>query len=144
MPPMASVKFRPNQGEMDAPSVAAATAFPVMRVEEMYYIRMEAAAQQDAAKGKELLELFMKTRDPKYTCKATSKEDIIKEIYFQKCIDLWGEGIAFLRYEAFELLFDSWLSWHKPFCRCSHQYKWPPCYNQLPFLSYRGREQYSS
>lgn len=50
MPPMASVKFRPNQGEMDAPSVAAATAFPVMRVEEMYYIRMEAAAQQDAAR----------------------------------------------------------------------------------------------
>ena len=95
MPPMASVKFRPNQGEMDAPSVAAATAFPVMRVEEMYYIRMEAAAQQDAAKGKELLELFMKTRDPKYTCKATSKEDIIKEIYFQKSIDLWGEGITF-------------------------------------------------
>lgn len=95
MPPMASVKFRPNQGEMDAPSVAAATAFPVMRVEEMYYIRIEALAQQDAEKGKELLELFMRTRDPKYTCKATSKEDIIKEIYFQKSIDLWGEGITF-------------------------------------------------
>ena len=37
----------------------------------------------------------MKTRDPKYTCKATSKDDIIKEIYFQKSIDLWGEGITF-------------------------------------------------
>ena len=95
MPALASVKFRPNKGDMTTPSIAAATAFPIMRVEEMYYIRMEAAAQQDPAKGKELLEMFMRTRDPKYTCDATSKDDIIKEIYFQKCIDLWGEGITF-------------------------------------------------
>ena len=93
--PYSSIKFRPNEGEADDYKTACATAIPVMRVEEMYLIEAEATAHTDAAKGKELLELFMKTRDPKYTCKATSKEDIIKEIYFQKSIDLWGEGITF-------------------------------------------------
>lgn len=95
MPELASVKFRPNAGEMNAYTIAAATAYPIMRVEEMYYIQAEAAAHQNAEQGKSLLEAFMKTRDPQYTCKATSQEDIIEEIYFQKSIELWGEGISF-------------------------------------------------
>lgn len=95
MPTLASVKFRPNQGNMDDPTIAGAVAFPIMRVEEMYYIQAEAAAHQNAAQGKTLLETFMRTRDPQYTCSATSQEDVIREIYFQKSIELWGEGLTF-------------------------------------------------
>ena len=67
-----------------------------MRVEEMYFIEAEAAAHQDAARGKQLLESFMKTyRDSKYSCKVSSTDDVVEEIVFQKRIELWGEGQTF-------------------------------------------------
>lgn len=91
-----SVKFRPANGEMDDYLVGASTAYPLMRVEEMYFIQAEATAHFSAAEGKNLVEKFMKTnRDPNYTCDATSQEDIIDEIVFQKRVELWGEGQTF-------------------------------------------------
>ena len=67
-----------------------------MRVEEMYFIEAEAVAHTNAAKGKELLETFMKTyRYPKYTCKVSSTDDVVEEIVFQKRVELWGEGQTF-------------------------------------------------
>ena len=95
-PDYASVKFRPGQGNADDKTVGAASAFPIMRVEEMYFIEAEAAAHQDAARGLKLLTDFMKKyRDRKYRTLATSKEDIIDEIVFQKRVELWGEGLTF-------------------------------------------------
>lgn len=95
-PDYASVKFRPGQGNADDNTVGAASAFPIMRVEEMYFIEAEAAAHQDAARGLKLLTDFMKKyRDRKYRTLATSKEDIIDEIVFQKRVELWGEGLTF-------------------------------------------------
>lgn len=96
MPDYSSLKFRPNEGNMDEPSIGAVTAFPLMRVEEMYFIEAEAAAHQNASEGKALLESFMQQyRDPQYTCKASSTDGVVEEIYFQKSIELWGEGLTF-------------------------------------------------
>lgn len=54
-PAYASVKFRPNKGDMAVYSVGSASAYPLMRVEEMYFIEAEATAHLNAAQGKTLL-----------------------------------------------------------------------------------------
>ena len=96
MPAYAAVKFRPAQGNAEDYQIGAATAFPIMRVEEMYFIEAEAAAHQDAARGKELLTNFMTTyRDASYQTKKTEKDDVVEEIVFQKRVELWGEGQTF-------------------------------------------------
>ncbi len=92
----ASTKFRPGSGNINDYSVACVTSYPLMRVEEMYFIEAEAAAHQSAAEGKQMLENFMKTyRDPEYTCMVTDPSAIVEEIVFQKRIELWGEGQSF-------------------------------------------------
>lgn len=90
LPDYASVKFRPNEGNMETSNVGNASAFPVMRVEEMYFIEAEAAEHLAAGSGKALLEDFMKSyRDPQYMCQSSN---IVDEIVFQKRVELWGEG----------------------------------------------------
>ena len=92
----ASLKFRPNDGNINDYMVGNVSAFPLMRVEEMYFIEAEAAAHQDAARGKQLVENFMRTyRDSEYTCNASSTEDVVEEVVFQKRVELWGEGQVF-------------------------------------------------
>lgn len=96
LPTYGSVKFRPGQGNDGNSSVGACTAYPLMRVEEMYFIEAEAAAHQDAPKGKALVESFMKNyRDPNYVCHSSSTDDVVEEIVFQKRVELWGEGQSF-------------------------------------------------
>ena len=91
----ASVKFRPAEGNADDYNVGCASAYPVMRVEEMYFIEAEAAAHLNDADGQSLITNFMTTyRDPAYTCTATGN-DLIDEIVFQKRVELWGEGQIF-------------------------------------------------
>ena len=55
-----SAKFRPNEGNMEVSTVGSAAAYPLMRVEEMYFIEAEAAAHLNAADGKALVTDFMK------------------------------------------------------------------------------------
>lgn len=96
LPDYAGLKFRPGNGDANTYTVGAATAYPLMRVEEMFFIEAEAAAHQNAAQGKSLLETYMKTyRDPNYICSVSSADDVIEEIVFQKRVELWGEGQAF-------------------------------------------------
>lgn len=96
MPAYAALKFRPAQGNMETYSTGAAAAYSIMRVEEMYFIQAEAAAHLNAQEGKEMLESFMQNyRDPQYTCDATSTDDVVEEIVFQKRVELWGEGQTF-------------------------------------------------
>lgn len=91
----ASVKFRPGEGNADEFTIGAVTAYPLMRVEEMYFIEAEAAAQENPIEGKKLVEAFMQEyRDPQYTCTAIG-DAIVEEIVFQKRVELWGEGQAF-------------------------------------------------
>ena len=93
--PYVSVKFRPGQGNSDDSNIGAATAIPVMRVEEMYFIEAEAAEHVSAGSGAALLTSFMKQyRDPNYTF--TDKGfGAVEEIVFQKRVELWGEGQTF-------------------------------------------------
>lgn len=91
-----AIKFRPGQGNYSDYTIGAVTAYPLMRVEEMYLIEAEATAHSNAAAGKQLLVDFMKTyRDSQYTCNATSVDDVVEEIVFQKRIELWGEGQSY-------------------------------------------------
>lgn len=96
LPAYTSLKFRPNNGEPDDYKVGAASSYPLMRVEEMYFIEAEAAAHLSAAEGVALVNNFMQTyRDANYNCKATSTDDVVEEIVFQKRVELWGEGQTF-------------------------------------------------
>lgn len=96
IPTYAALKFRPNEGNADDYITGASQSVPIMRVEEMYFIEAEAAAHQDPTRGKQLVENFMTTyRDPNYTCRATSTDDVVEEIVFQKRVELWGEGQTF-------------------------------------------------
>ena len=90
--PYASLKFRPNQGET-SDLQGLCTAFPLMRVEEMYLIEAEAAAHTSPVEGAALLEAFVRAnRDASYTCSAASQDDVINEVILQKRLELWGEG----------------------------------------------------
>ena len=96
MPAYTILKFRPGQGNADDYMTGAATAYPIMRVEEMYFIEAEAAAHQNASKGVELVNSFMQNyRDPNYKCTASATDDVVEEIVFQKRVELLGEGLNF-------------------------------------------------
>lgn len=87
MPPYTSIKFAPEDG--DVASLDNSSDFPIMRIEEMYYI--EAEAEKDQTK----LETFVSTyREPGYTMAAYGT-DIVDEIYRQRRIEFWGEMISF-------------------------------------------------
>lgn len=91
----ASVKFRPAEGNFEQSSVGTVTAYPLMRVEEMYFIEAEAAAHLSDGDGQALITDFMVAhRDPKYTC-TLAGEELVEEIVFQKRVELWGEGHSF-------------------------------------------------
>lgn len=97
LPPYASLKFRPANGNYSDYKEGGAVDLPLMRVEEMYLIRAEALAMAgDLAGGKETLRSMMATRNPSYSCDAiASAEDFQKEVFFQKRVELWGEGLIF-------------------------------------------------
>lgn len=70
---------------------------PLMRVEEMILIQAEAYArdgQVDKARG--ILDEFVKTyRDPSYVS-ANSGRDFLDEVWFQRRVELWGEGFGII------------------------------------------------
>ncbi len=94
--PYISVKFRPGGGNMDDYLVGTCTAYPLMRVEEMYFIEAEAAAHKNPAEGKQKLMDFMKAyRYGTYNTLVTDEAGVVEEIIFQKRVEFWGEGLAF-------------------------------------------------
>lgn len=100
MPTYSSFKVRPGSGNFSDYNVGSATALPLMRVEEMYLIEAEAIAHTAPAQGKQLLEDFMKTyRYPTYTCRATDAEGVVDEVFLQKRIEFFGEGLTFFDYK---------------------------------------------
>lgn len=105
LPAYVGLKFKPNAGNTGDFKVGAAADYPLMRVEEMYFIEAEAlAAGQGVAAGVSALESFMKTyRYDSYKCKATSLADFRKELMLQKRIEFWGEGIVYWDYKRLEL-----------------------------------------
>lgn len=97
------LKFRTAGGETGRANqkIGFLVSVPVMRVEEMKLIEAEAAAWQDEARGKSLLEAFAKTRDDNFEYGQhneaygnSSTPAIINEIWWQRRVELWGEGFA--------------------------------------------------
>lgn len=94
-PPYTQMKYGPYQGKMGQSTNAS--DIPLMRVEEMYLILAEAQAMSgNAATGATTLENFVKTyRNPEYQCRATSAEAVQDEVWLQRRIELWGEGLSY-------------------------------------------------
>lgn len=107
LPAYANLKFRPAAGNMDSEKDGLLVAIPLMRVEEMYFIKMEAALHTDGlAAAKSQLESFLNTyryKDGSYTCKATTDEAFIQEMIAQKYIEFWGEDVLFNDYKRLGL-----------------------------------------
>ena len=100
LPEYASLKFRPGQGEIVDYHIASAVDVPLMRIEEMYFIRCEADAQlNNLEAAKQELTDIMKYRDANYTTTASDKQSIIDEIFLQKRIEFWGEGLNYFDYK---------------------------------------------
>lgn len=96
-----SFKFRNAAGKEDVKYDAWVVAVPLMRAEEMALIEAEAAGMQDLGRGQALLEAFAKTRDANYTygqhneTYGNSKTSAFQnEIWWQRRVELWGEGFA--------------------------------------------------
>ena len=68
---------------------------PLMRVEEMILIQAEGYAKSgNESKAIQILEDFVKTyRDPSYSVSAGGRS-LADEIWFQRRVELWGEGFA--------------------------------------------------
>lgn len=95
------LKFRPKDGEHLNQYTAFTVAVPLMRVEEMKLIEAEAAGMQDEARGIQLLTEFAKTRDANYEYGThneayynTSTGRFRNEVWWQRRVELWGEGFA--------------------------------------------------
>ena len=98
-----NLKFRTAGGEAgrDNQYIGFVVAVPMMRVEEMYLIEAEAAGRLNEAEGVTLLTNFAKTRDPEYVYGThtdayynTSTGTFLNEVWWQRRIEFWGEGMA--------------------------------------------------
>lgn len=103
--PYVNLKFRPAGGQCVEYTEGNIADHVLMRVEEMYFIRIEAALRKKTASGldaaKKLLNEFMQTyRYSSYDCSSiTSETAFIQEMMLQKRIEFWGEGILFFDYK---------------------------------------------
>lgn len=99
-----NIKFRPHNGDYRTHTVGGAVDNPIIRVEEMYYLKAEAALHTSgvpaAAKA---LEDIVKTRNSAYTCTATTAEDFLDEYVFQKGVEFWGEGVNYFDAKRLEI-----------------------------------------
>lgn len=74
---------------------------PLMRVEEMYLIEAEAAGRLNEADGIRLITEFAQHRDKSYVYGihkenygSVKSSDFINEVWWQRRVELWGEGFA--------------------------------------------------
>ena len=88
------VKYAPYENLMYQSNNACDV--PLMRVEEMYHIIAEAQAMGgNPSLGAQTLTNFVQTyRDPDYVCTETSAEGVQNEVYRQRRIEFWGEGLG--------------------------------------------------
>ena len=96
-PAYLALKFRCKEGNWEDYAVGGAIDVPIMRLEEMYLLRAEAAAvSQGLDAGKNLLESWVKTyRDPDYVANVMTVRDLQIAVLDQMRIELWGEYNAF-------------------------------------------------
>lgn len=94
-PEYINVKFDVYNGNFSKP--VNANDIPLMRVEEMYLIAAEALGMSgDPAGGAALLtQLISANRDSNYSFTTGSAEELQNEVWRQRRIELWGEGMAY-------------------------------------------------
>lgn len=104
--PYQNIKFRPKGGEVMDYTNGNPTDFPIMRVEEMHFIKAEAlAGDGKIAEAQAVLNDFMKYRitDGSYSCSAFGDfESFTDELLLQKRIEFWGEGILIYDYKRLD------------------------------------------
>ncbi|MDR2913391.1 MAG: RagB/SusD family nutrient uptake outer membrane protein [Tannerella sp.] len=99
-----NLKFRPHNGNYNTYAVGGATDYPIMRVEEMHYLKAEALLHTSGVTAAaSALEDIVKTRNSTYTCTATTVDDFIDEYTFQKGIEFWGEGVNYFDAKRLEI-----------------------------------------
>lgn len=100
-----SLKFRPAMGECSDYNIGNAADYCLMRIEEMYFIEMEAEAQlKGIEEGKKLLSKFMTGhRDASYSRNPGSMDDFLTELLLQKRVEFWGEGILLFDYKRLDM-----------------------------------------
>ena len=92
-PAYTNVKFAAYNYELD--QTTNANDFPLIRIEEMYLIKAECEGYTSPADGATTLTNFIKTyRDPSYSFTASSFETLQDEIWRQRRIEFWGEGLS--------------------------------------------------
>lgn len=89
--PYTQVKFAPYKNEVGTSTNA--NDIPLMRIEEMYLIKAEAEAMSGGP-GLTTLVNFVKTyRDPNYAFSSSNNTQLQEEVFRQRRIELWGEGL---------------------------------------------------
>lgn len=92
--PYTNVKFDSYQGVLE--QSLNASDVPLMRIEEMYLIKAEGLGMSNLEGGKQALTDFVRTyRDPSYACIATTAADFQDEVWRQRRLELWGEGLSY-------------------------------------------------
>ena len=92
------VKFAPYQNVLQQSNNESDV--PLMRVEEMYLILAEAQGLGgNLAQGKATLENFVNNYrwlgNVPYSCSASTSEEFLDEVWFQRRVELWGEGMNY-------------------------------------------------
>ena len=103
--PYTAIKFRPAQGECNDFNVGNAGDYCLMRIEEMYFIEMEAEYHLNPSRGVELLRKFMTDYRDKTYNRIQAGADFAtfkKELLLQKRIEFWGEGILIYDYKRLD------------------------------------------
>lgn len=103
--PYTAIKFRPAQGECNDFNVGNAGDYCLMRIEEMYFIEMEAEYHLNPSRGVELLKKFMTDYRDKTYNRIQAGADFAtfkKELLLQKRIEFWGEGILIYDYKRLD------------------------------------------
>ncbi|WP_373825643.1 RagB/SusD family nutrient uptake outer membrane protein [Bacteroides heparinolyticus] len=105
LPAYTNLKFKPKEGNVDDYKIGAVVDYPLMRVEEMYFIEAEAiAGSRGVAEGVASLQSFMQTyRYASYTCTAGTMDEFRQALMLQKRIEFWGEGIIYWDYKRLNL-----------------------------------------
>lgn len=91
--PYTNVKFGMQSG---IGSTLNNNDWPLMRAEEMILIQAEGLAKSgNESQARSILQNFVQTyRNPSYTIPSSSIRSLADEIWFQRRVELWGEGFA--------------------------------------------------
>lgn len=99
-----NIKFRPHNGDYRTYTVGGATDYPIMRIEEMYFLKAEAILHTTGVSAAATaLEEIVKTRNSTYTCTAATDAAFLDEYIFQKGVEFWGEGINYFDAKRLEV-----------------------------------------